>query len=218
MANIKHVGQLANTGRKVVVVFREVPDEPENCLVVDTDALTDWMHDDIINGVESPGAQAAQNFYEYAQRSMLTDGSNMLQALHATGKLNKVPTNNVKMTPNGNVSIMLNELNDLIREQTGGKPVVEPYVDPDQLGVAGKDVSADPVADYVAPAPAPVAEAPTVAPTAAPDAVASDSDIAQNLINQAKTYEEEATNLREQAYEMDPSLKPRRGRPAKAKV
>ena len=62
------------------------------------------------------------------------------------------------------------------------------------------------------------AEAPTVAPTAAPDAVASDSDIAQNLINQAKTYEEEATNLREQAYEMDPSLKPRRGRPAKAKV
>ena len=28
--NIKHVGQLINTQRRVVVVFREVPDEPQN--------------------------------------------------------------------------------------------------------------------------------------------------------------------------------------------
>ena len=51
--NIKHVGKLSNTGKKVVVVFRELPDDPENCLVVDTDALPDWFHDDIINAVMS---------------------------------------------------------------------------------------------------------------------------------------------------------------------
>ena len=33
MANIKHVGQIINTQRRCVVVFREVPDEPENCLI-----------------------------------------------------------------------------------------------------------------------------------------------------------------------------------------
>ena len=218
MANIKHVGQLANTGRKVVVVFREVPDEADSALVVDTDALTDWMHDDVINAVESPGAQAANNFYEYAQRAMFTDGSNMLQALHANGKLNKVPTSNVKMTPNGNVSIMLNELNDMIREQTGGAPVVEPEKDPNALGIAGKDVSEAQAQEYVAPAPVaePVAEPVQTAP--AMDAVPGNGDLAANLIEQAKTFETEAANLREQAYEMDPSLKPRRGRPAKPKA
>ena len=46
MANIKHVGHIINTQKRCVVVFREIPDEPESALVVDTDALTDWMHDD----------------------------------------------------------------------------------------------------------------------------------------------------------------------------
>ena len=67
MANIKHVGQVINTQKRVIVVFREIPDEPESCLVVDTDAAPDWMHDDLITAVESNGAQASANFYEYAQ-------------------------------------------------------------------------------------------------------------------------------------------------------
>ena len=47
--NIKHVGQIINTGRRCVVVFREIPDEPNSCLIVDTEALVDWMHDDVIS-------------------------------------------------------------------------------------------------------------------------------------------------------------------------
>ena len=39
--NIKHVGQIINTGRRCVVVFREIPDEPNSCLIVDTEALVD---------------------------------------------------------------------------------------------------------------------------------------------------------------------------------
>ena len=35
------------------------------------------------------------------------------------------------------------------------------------------------------------------------------------MLAQAKGYEAEAENLRKQAYEMDPSLKPTRGRPKK---
>jgi hypothetical protein len=200
--NIKHVGQLTNTGRRCVVVFREIPNEPENCLIVDTDALQDWMHDDVINAVESQGSQSAANFYEYAQRAVFTDGSNMLQAMHARKLLIKVPTTLVKMTPNNTDSIMLDELNRLVREQNGDKPAVTPQKDPDLLSVAGKDVS-EAVSNYVEPQ----------ATTA--DAAPSDADLAKNLLNQAQTFETEAQNLREQAYEMDPSLKPRRGRPAK---
>ena len=144
--NLKHVGQIINTQRKCVVVFREVPDEEDSCLIVDTDALQDWMHDDIINAVQSAGAQASANFYEYAQRTVLTDGTNMLQALHARGLLRKQKTSNIMMTPNRSAQIRLDELNNIIREQTGGKSAVNPPTD--QIGLAGKKVNdvATPVA------------------------------------------------------------------------
>ena len=146
--NIKHVGKLSNTGKKVVVVFRELPDEPDQCLVVDTDALVDWMHDDVINAVEAPGAQASTDFYEYAERTVLTDGSNMLQALHSTGKLMKVATDNVQMTPNNDIAVGLTEINNIVREESGDTVVKPPA---NEAVLPGKDT---------APAPAPVMAAP----------------------------------------------------------
>ena len=92
MANIKHVGQIINTQKKCIVVFRELPDDQTSCLLVDTDAAPDWMHDDLMKAVEAPGAQASANFYEYAQRTVFTDGTNMLQTLHSSGRLIKFPT------------------------------------------------------------------------------------------------------------------------------
>jgi hypothetical protein len=44
-----------------------------------------------------------------------------------------------------------------------------------------------------------------------------DTAVAQTMMDQAKTYEEEVTRLREEAYAMAPDLKPKRGRP-KAKA
>lgn len=189
--NLKHVGQLINTQRRCVVVFREVPDEPENCLIVDTDALPDWIHDDVINAVESPAAQASANFYEYANRALLTDGSNMLTSLHKRGLLRKHSTSNVMMTPNRSASIRLDELNAIIREQSGDKPAVKKPED--ELDMAAKTQ------------PARQAQP-------AQDQVIDDTDIARNMLTQAEQFENEAKNLREQAYEMAPSLKPKRAR------
>ena len=186
-------------------MFREVPDEPTSCLVVDTDALVDWMHDDVINSVESPGAQASPNFYEYAQRAMFTDGSNMLQTLHARRLLQKVPTDNVMMTPNQTSQVKLSELNAIIREQNGDKPVVAPAEDPNALPMAGKDVSETIAEDYT---PAPQAQAPA-------DGVLQTDDVAKGMISQAEYFETEAKRLREEAYALDETLRPKRGRPKK---
>lgn len=184
--NIKHVGLLANTGRKVVVVFREIPGEPESCLVVDTDALPDWMHDDVINAVETPSAQASGNFYEYAARSLFSDGSNMLNTMHAKGLLNKHPTSNVKMTPNSGMVIMLDELNTMIAEAGGKGSVSKPD---NRLDMATKQVESK-------------------------TEVIDDSALAKNMLDQAAQFEAEAQRLKEQAYEMAPDLKPKRGRKA----
>ena len=208
MANIKHVGQIINTQRRCVVVFREVPDEPENCLIVDTDALQDWMHDDVINAVESPGAQASPNFYEYAQRSMFTDGSNMLQTMNARNLLQKVSTDNIMMTPNQTSQVKLSELNDIIREQSGGTPVVAPEL-MGEADMQGKDTS--PVVTEAVEAEQ-SAPAPTVAPA---DGVMGDEDVAKGMISQAEYFEGEAKRLREEAYALDDNLRPKRGRPKK---
>jgi hypothetical protein len=125
--NLKHVGQLINTQKRCVVMFREIPDDETYCLIVDTDSLVDWMHDDVINAVESPGAQASVDFSEFAQRRTMTDGTNMLRQLHALGLLQKQKTSNVMMTPNRETQIRLDELNQLIRGQTGAD-VVPPAV------------------------------------------------------------------------------------------
>ena len=119
--NLKHVGQLINTQKRCVVMFREIPDDESNCLIVDTDSLVDWMHDDVINAVESPGAQSSIDFSEFAQRRTMTDGTNMLQALHAKGLLQKQRSANVMMTPNRETQIRLDELNNLIRSQQGAE-------------------------------------------------------------------------------------------------
>lgn len=192
--SLKHVGQLINTQRRVVIVFREIPGEPNKCLVVDTDGLVDWMHQDVINAVESPGAQAASNFYEYANRTVFTDGTNMLQALHNRGLLNKQDTSNVMMVPDSNNKIRLDELNTLINEQTGGKPAVSP--DDTQMSMANKQVN----------------EAATPAIQAEQHGVINDADIAKGMLAQAEQFEAEAKRLREEALAMAPELKPKRGR------
>lgn len=204
MANTKHVGQIINTQKRCVVVFREVPDEPQNCLVVDTDALQDWMHDDVINAVESPGSQASPNFYEYAQRAMFTDGTNMLQTLNARNLLQKVATNNIMMTPNQSAKVKLSELNDIIREQNGGAPAVSPEKDPNQLEMVGKDVS-DMAEEFVDP----------TTPPAPADGVLDDAEVAKGMISQAEYFEGEAKRLRDEAYALDEDLRPKRGRPKK---
>jgi len=196
--NIKHVAK-THTGKKCVVVFRELPDEPHNCLVVDTDALPDWMHDDIMNAVESPGAQQSTDFYAYAERTVLTDGTNMLQALHKTGRLQKVPTDTITMTPNNSVSVGLTEINNIVREQNGDKPVVTPPTD--QVEMVGKTMD--------------VMES-AATPTTSNEGI-TDNDLAKQFLAQAKGFETEAKSLKAQAYELAPGLKPGPKKPAAKK-
>ena len=204
MVNVKHVGQVANTGLKCVVVFREIYDEngnvtdPDHCLIVETERLPDMEHDDIVRVVESESAQTANQFYEIAHRSMFSDGINMLTKLHNRGYLKKYPTDQILMTPNSSTSVALSEVNEIIRKQS--------------TGMSESDIRNSMVDDTDKPprnhttsqqtAPAPKAEA----------GVLDDSDIAKNMLSQADTYEAEVKRLREEAYNMAPELKPKRGR------
>ena len=117
--NLKHVGRIKTNGSKCLVVFRTLPNDAFNCLIVQTENLSDSYHDSLINLVESPAAQNANEFAEVLARAVFSDGSTMLPSLHAKGNLVKVPTDMVEMLPNNSVAILLSELNQMIAEQQG---------------------------------------------------------------------------------------------------
>lgn len=119
MQNLKHVGRIKATNKKVLVAYRTLPGDAYSALVVPTENLPDEFHNAIINLVESPAAQEAYEFAEALDRTQFPDGSRMLPNLHGNGRLVKVSTDAVEMTPVPGVSILLSELNQMIAEQRG---------------------------------------------------------------------------------------------------
>ena len=71
----KHVGVYGE--KPCVVVFRTLPDDEQNALVILSDSLEGQFHDDIMSVVDSQEAQESNNISEVFFRRRLTDGENM---------------------------------------------------------------------------------------------------------------------------------------------
>lgn len=119
MQALKHVGRVKATNKKVLVAYRTLPGDAYSCLVIPTESLPDEQHNAIINLVESHAAQEAYEFAEALDRTQFPDGSRMLPALHVQGKLIKIGTDQIEMTPTTSAVILLSELNQVIAEQRG---------------------------------------------------------------------------------------------------
>lgn len=119
MVSLKHVGRFVANGRKCLVAYRTLPGDANNCLVIQTENLSDEHHNALISLVESPAGQDSNEFAEALARSLFPDGSTMLANLHVNGKLVKVPTDQVEMVPNFQTKILLSELNAVIAQQLG---------------------------------------------------------------------------------------------------
>lgn len=200
---MKHVGTYG--GKPCVIVFRELPDDNDSALIVSSNALEGQLHDDVMNVVDSHEAQSSQDISEVLHRRMLSDGENMLSALHARGKLQKVPVSMVQLTPAPNQSVPLGDINKEIRKITEGtNPPLK--TDSPQMRVTTEQVEGT---------------------TANTEASQDPGDIAKNLLTQASLLEEDAKALvqdaerkRNEAYDMDPGLRPKKGpgRPTKATI
>ena len=189
MADImKHVGSYGE--KPCVVVFREVPNEPENCLIVESASLEDSKHDDLMNMVASLEAQESNNVSEVLSRRQFSDGTNMLNDLHFSKKLIKVPVDMVFLTPTPSQKISLQEVNAEINKlETGSNPPLNVDVDPETLQ------------------------------TPNPVEVTGDASAAEGLLVQAEMIEQDAKQLMEdaenkkaEAYKLDPSLKPKKSK------
>ena len=200
MAELKHVGRVRATGKRCVVAYRTLPGESNSCLIVPTENLPDAYHDAIINLVESTAGQDSYEFAEAMARTSFPDGSTMLAALHSQGRLVKVPTNQIEMTPLPAVSIVLSELNQIIAEQRG--------VVVDDLSIApgpermNKPVQSDPAKTSSAS----INEA-EVAPVTEPASDADPETAARFYRSQADKLAKQAAEFRRKAEDLSPAKK-----------
>jgi hypothetical protein len=130
--HFKHIGELVDGGAKVVIMYRTVPGEPDNCLVVGTKFLPDMYHNALMKAVESAGGQDAEEFADFASRQTFPDGTNMLAMMHNDNYIKKFKTNEIMVTF-GNTTdgrILLNKLNEMIAKEKG-TTVKEMAADPE---------------------------------------------------------------------------------------
>jgi len=180
----KHAGQLANTGVRVAVVFRKLPNDTNNCLIVETERLPDSYHDFLMQCLNSREASETNDFYEVLNRRTFPDGTNCLTSLHQRGFLRKEPVSNVNMIPLPGKVVPLALINATI-----DKTVDQYMANQNNRPVESKTIDLPPITG---------------------DDAAS---IAKGLIVQAELLEKDAAAKREEAYALDPSSKPGRGPP-----
>lgn len=199
VAITRHVGKISNTGQKCVIVYRALPPgqgetSSSMALIVQTDQLPDMMHDNLMEILKSPAAQQTHDLFNVLNRRKFGDGSNMLESLHYKGYLKKVPIDNVMLYPMPNQPLPLSEANAAIGD-VAGYDNIDKTTKPIEPSLAEQLVSDVPITESVVPE-------------------GEKSAIAAGLIAQADLLEADAKSKREEAYTLDPSLKPSKGRPA----
>jgi hypothetical protein len=210
---IKHVGRQGD--KKVVVVFREVPDEEHMALVVYPDQLQQNLHDDLMNAIQSTKGQEAKDLGNALHGITGTNGRTILNTIHSERFMKKVRTQDILMIPQpNNPGIRLDELNKIIRDLDTGADAAAQLADMDaNAGLADPQKKAKGIA--------------AAAAATGSTGVLTDEAIAQNLVQQAEqmkaqmaSLEAEAARLMEEAQSLNPSLKPKakRGRKTAAKA
>ena len=198
MPDMKHMGRMKASGKKLVVAYRTLPGESDSALVVFTEGLPPEHHDALITLVESNAGQNAYEFAEALARTHFSDGRLMLNELHFTGKLVKVKTSDVEMLPNIHTSIELAQLNQIIAEQRG--------ISVNDLALGNNTESRD---------VATVSDVPTSKPetfevkqpSKLNDAPLSDEDLAKKYRSDADRLSKEAAQLRRMAEDLVPTKK-----------
>lgn len=110
---------MKNNSARVVVVYRTLPNEPYNALVVGTQGLGDSYHDTLMSLIQSDAGQQANELADILAVRTFPDGNIMLAYLHNNGHLKKVATHMVFMTPNSQTQLPLDKLNEMIAQERG---------------------------------------------------------------------------------------------------
>jgi len=116
--NLKHLGVLKEDGAQVAILFRTIPGEPNNCLVIGPKFLSDIHRESLMRTLESKEGQESFELGPHLARIAFPDGPNMLAMLHLENFIKKMPTDKIIVTygPGENGKISLDKLNQMIAD------------------------------------------------------------------------------------------------------
>jgi len=189
---LRHVGRLASTDSKCVVVMMQIPGNMDHALIVESDSLPDRMHQAVMEAVESNEGQQDDILANVLGRKPLPDGGgvDIMNALHTSGRLRPVPIDQVIMVPSpGNAFPLKTILESL------GKLSNDPNAEEIPADLAGQDPNElfgfNPHAHNQ-------------------DAIENEDTLAtaKGILIQANMLQAEANGLYEKAYRAAPSLRP----------
>jgi len=203
---LKHIGKHGD--RKIAVVYRTVPNEEHMALVIYPDTLSAAFHDSVMKVIEGEVGQDSEQLADAMHRSLLADGRPMLQTLHVEGKIKKVQTNQIIITPNATSHVRLDELNKIFDGMAAGDESAKSLADLDKN--AGLVSPAEQRQDA-----AKMAELENAPETA--NQAMSDQNIGSDMFTQSKQMAAEAAalvteskRLQKEAFKLNPALKPKR--------
>jgi hypothetical protein len=201
---VKHVGK--HNDKKVIILFREVPDEPHMCLVVYSDLLPRLVHDELMKAVESASGQQAKDISEVLNRTYMADGRIVLHTLHKEGFIKKAPTNQVLVTPNSKSSVRLDELNKILNEMATGEEAVKRLQELDSnRGMTGKRRPVEEGKEVGVPPSSinAINAEPTMSAEQYVAGVLSDADLAQQRLTQAADMKRQAEQMLAEAARLE---------------
>jgi len=193
---MKHIGQLKSTGSKVIIINRTLPGDPISSLVIDKDALRPFEEDQVMGLLES------------------NDGQNAFEFAHILGRM-RMPLED-SLDPNEasaansiqGISVLehLHNKGLLIKQSTENVLVTEEGADAIQL---------DKLNELIAEQKGVRVEGLAIQADTNEQGDSRKTE-AKLMINRANKLEEQMLAMRERAYELDPELRPKKGRPKKS--
>ena len=179
---IRHRGHIHNTGTRCAVVFRELPNDQDHCLIIESDSLPEVYRDEVAAVINKEG-QRTKDLYEALNSAYMPTGEHMLTALHTHKLLKRKETKEIVMQVTSSDTIRLDKLNEQLRALTdSASTVAQP-----------KDIQAK------------------LNPYEEINDIETSEDamnVAKNLLIQANDLEQEVQKKRDRAYALRPELKP----------
>ena len=201
MAFMKHIGKHGD--RKVAIVYRTVPGEEHMALVIYTETLARAFHDSIMKIIEGKVGQEEESLADALHRSLLPDGRPMLQTLHQEGKLKKVQTKQIIVTPNATSHVHLDELNKIMDGMEAGGEAAEKMAELDKNSGMDTPVERQHLEE--------------VAPEASSEGALDDVTLGNDMLKQSNQMAAEGASLvaeskrlKKEALKLNPALKPKR--------
>lgn len=192
---MKHVGMLKTTGTKVIIAYRTLPQDPHSSLVIDRDAMLPFEEDIVEGLLESKDGQDAFEFaHVLGRHKMPLEDSN-----------NEIVQDQATSLQGVSVLEWLHNNGKLLKQATENVMVTEEGADAVQLDKLNEMIAQQRGVDLAGLAIQPDTTS----------AGTSGKNEAKLMLARAERLEKKMLVLKERAYELDPDLRPKKGRPKK---